>query len=77
MLHEDSISHLLTSTQLAEESNALTVLPIRNGCLETLHQHYVMTNELQSNVTVEQCLDINPYKSINQSILIRSSILSL
>ena len=26
---EDSISHLLTPTQLAEESNALTVLPIR------------------------------------------------
>ena len=26
---EDSISHLLTWTQLAEESNALTVLPIR------------------------------------------------
>ena len=27
--YEDSISHLLTSTQLAEESNALTVLPIQ------------------------------------------------
>ena len=29
---EDSISHMLTLTQLAEESNALTVLPIRTAC---------------------------------------------
>ena len=29
MYIEDLISHLLTSTQLAEESTALTILPIR------------------------------------------------
>ena len=58
IIYEDSISHLLTSTQLAEESNALTVFPIRTlyqelVChvehysvkLDTLHQH-VMTKIL-------------------------------
>ena len=37
VVYEDLISHLLMSTQLAEESNALTVLPSVE--LDTLHQH--------------------------------------
>ena len=57
---KDSISHLLTPTQLAEESNALTVLPLRTKMLCEVEfirvRHftptYDMTKKLQEDTFV-------------------------